>query len=249
VPERASAARAENEPPSRTTQRAPRAEGGEQVAEQRARERQPDPEDDEDEAGREVVERALGAGEAGDQYHCKEHDADRPAGDLEEAGSQHPPERPGQGPPMIMLQLRLGPERGEGEERDDQDDGGGPEEKLLRDREVGALDEPVSELHRGGSAPDREEDSVALRAPELDAGLAAVIAAAVAARLVVCPEVAARVPARGPAAKLVRLDVEALAALLEHAAIPRRDRRPCRRGSEGDGHRERGRDDDENARN
>ena len=122
-------------------ERAPGAEGLEDVAEQDRGEHQPDPEDDHHERRRPVVERALRPQIAGEDRHDQQADADRAAQRLHRRARDHAPA--GQRAPRVVLQPRLGPQHGEREERDHQHRRRRPEQQPLRDRELLALDEPV----------------------------------------------------------------------------------------------------------
>ncbi len=140
--------------------RPPRAERAEQVAEQRAGEHEPDPEVDQDERRREVVERRAPAGVAGRDHHAEQRDPDRAAGDLHRRAAEHAPE-PGQRAPWGLLQARTGPQHREPGERGDEHDRRRPPEQPLRDRQRRALDEAVrlgARRRQRGARTHRSED-------------------------------------------------------------------------------------------
>ena len=112
--------------------------------EQCARERHANPEGDEDKRRGDVVQRTLGAGEAGDQHRCQRSDADHRGDRIEQRRPEGAAERSRQRAPTVALQTGLLPEKAEGEKRDDQDHERRPDEQPLRNREVGALNQSVA---------------------------------------------------------------------------------------------------------
>ena len=124
--------------------RPPRAERAEDVAEQHAREHEPDPERDQDERGREVVERGPAAQEAGQHDHDEQRDAEQPAQPVDGARAQQRAPMPRQrAPGQLALHPRLGPQRRQRDEGEHEHRARRPREQLRRDRQVAALDEPV----------------------------------------------------------------------------------------------------------
>jgi hypothetical protein len=113
----------------------------EDVAEQCAGECDTDPEDDQDERRREVVQRRVAAREAGYE-HDDQRDRPKGAADrLDGAAADHAAAR--ECAPAGVLEAGAGPQRAQRNERHDQHRGRGPAEQPLRDRQVRALHEPV----------------------------------------------------------------------------------------------------------
>ena len=115
-----------------------------------------EPEDHVDEGRREVGGRALRAAQPGVDDHAQQEHADRAAQRSRPAGCRAArPMPPGQRPPALALEPRLGPKHGERDERDDQHHRGRPAEQPLRDGQVGPADEPVGEERHEGSTTRR----------------------------------------------------------------------------------------------
>ena len=108
----------------RAADRPPRAERAEHVAEEQRHEDEPDPEDDQDEGGGEVVGARVHAGVAADDRQHEQRHADRPAEDLDGAAAEEAPAR--ERPPRGVLQLRLRPQHRQRAERDDEHGGRRP---------------------------------------------------------------------------------------------------------------------------
>ena len=154
-------------------QRAERRERAVDPAEQDRGEHQPDPERDQQERRRPVVQRGPAAEIAGQDRDDQQQDPDRAPQDLQRQRGEPAPAR--QRAPVVALQPRLRPQHGQREERDHQHGGRRPGEQPLRDRELLALDEAVRLArlrHQHGGGQRRRE---APRARASQAGLDGVL--------------------------------------------------------------------------
>jgi hypothetical protein len=149
-------------PDARQPDSAPGAERAEQVAEQNAREGQADPEVDQDEGRGEVVERRPAALVAGEHDEHQQRDADRRAEQLQRPAAERAPEPAGQRSPGRILQSRARPQQRQSRERGHHHDRRSPCEDDLRNRQRGALDDPVrlgavrQQRDRRGRAPGHD---------------------------------------------------------------------------------------------
>jgi hypothetical protein len=124
----------------RARDRPPRVERAEDVAEEQAGERQPDPERNVDGGRGEVGLGALHPGESRvDDGHEDRH-ADDPADDVDEHTGE-----PAQPPRRLGLQDRLRPQDREADERQQQDHPGRPPEYVVGNGKVALADDPVGE--------------------------------------------------------------------------------------------------------
>ena len=130
---------ARHHPPDRATDRAPRAEQAEDVAEQQRDARHADPERHEDRVGGEVVlhgvrPRQAGVDDGGERSH-----PDDPEHDVDHDRQPHQP------PLARLLQPRRRPQRGQRHERQHEHERRGGREERLGDRQVGPADQAMGE--------------------------------------------------------------------------------------------------------